>query len=85
MESGASDNALINMFVQYGVSGSIVVLAILFLCCSFLEIVFHVLSIQSNGAISMFDRNTRSDLANPCGEPWQSANRRERTLTQFRP
>jgi hypothetical protein len=58
----ASDNALINMFLLYGVSG-FVILAILFLKIGFAEIVFLLLSMQFNGSIFMYDKVVMISLA----------------------
>ncbi|SIO58930.1 hypothetical protein SAMN05444172_3825 [Burkholderia sp. GAS332] len=60
--AGASDNALINMFLLYGVGG-FAVLAILFARNSFAEIVLLVLSMQFNGAIFMYDKVILISLA----------------------
>ncbi|MCC8401290.1 hypothetical protein LJ655_05160 [Paraburkholderia sp. MMS20-SJTN17] len=51
----ASDNAFINMFILYGVSG-LAVLAILFLNMGFAEIVFLLLCMQFNGVIFVYDK-----------------------------
>jgi hypothetical protein len=56
MATGASDNALINMFLLYGMVGGVLVLTILFLRRGFPEIVLLLLSMQFNGAIFMYDK-----------------------------
>lgn len=63
LSAGASDNGLINMFLLYGICGGIAMLAILFLRCSFPEIVFLVLSMQFNGSIFTYDKATLISLS----------------------
>lgn len=63
LSAGASDNGLINMFLLYGICGGIALLAILFLRCSFPEIVFLVLSMQFNGSIFTYDKATLISLS----------------------
>ncbi len=58
----ASDNALINMFILYGVSG-FAILAILFLKMDFAEIVFLLLTMQFNGGIFSYEKVAMISLA----------------------
>ncbi|EEA01964.1 hypothetical protein BH160DRAFT_2765 [Burkholderia sp. H160] len=62
LNGGTSDNALINMFLLYGVSG-FAILAILFLKMGFAEIVFLVLAMQFNGVIFNYDKVVMISLA----------------------
>ncbi|WP_244817438.1 hypothetical protein [Caballeronia sp. Lep1P3] len=56
IERGASDNALINIFLQYGAVGGTIVLLILLLRCSAPEVCLLLLSMQFNGAFFWYDK-----------------------------
>jgi hypothetical protein len=60
---GATDNALINLFILYGVVGGTVVLTILLLRCSVPEIFLLLLAMQFNGAFFWYDKVVLLSLA----------------------